>query len=81
MLRHLREPGGHARGCWAVDLVLGRVMTESEWPVCNDPRRMLGTLTGKASRRKLLLFRVACIRAAWDRLGDDRSRRAVAWPS
>ena len=24
MLRHCREPGEHVRGCWAVDLVLGR---------------------------------------------------------
>jgi hypothetical protein len=24
LLRHLREPRGHVRGCWAVDLLLGR---------------------------------------------------------
>jgi hypothetical protein len=24
LLRHLREPNGHVRGCWAVDLLLGR---------------------------------------------------------
>ena len=23
LLRHLREPGGHVRGCWGLDLVLG----------------------------------------------------------
>jgi hypothetical protein len=24
LLRHLREPAGHVRGCWALDLLLGR---------------------------------------------------------
>jgi hypothetical protein len=24
LLRHLRQPGGHVRGCWAVDLLMGR---------------------------------------------------------
>ena len=24
LLRHCREPGEHVRGCWAVDLVLGK---------------------------------------------------------
>jgi hypothetical protein len=24
LLRHLREPSGHVRGCWALDLLLGR---------------------------------------------------------
>jgi hypothetical protein len=24
LLRHLREPGEHVRGCWALDLLLGR---------------------------------------------------------
>jgi hypothetical protein len=23
LLRHLRSPGGHVRGCWAVDALLG----------------------------------------------------------
>jgi hypothetical protein len=25
LVRHLREPGLHVRGCWAVDVILGRV--------------------------------------------------------
>jgi hypothetical protein len=25
ILAHLRSPGSHARGCWVIDLVLGRV--------------------------------------------------------
>jgi hypothetical protein len=24
LLRHLREPGGHVRGCWAIDALMGR---------------------------------------------------------
>ena len=24
LLRHLREPGGHVRGCWAIDALLGK---------------------------------------------------------
>ena len=25
LLSHLRSPGPHVRGCWAVDLILGKV--------------------------------------------------------
>jgi hypothetical protein len=52
-------------------------MTEIEWMTATDLRPLLGVLEGKASSRKMRLFRVACLRVSWDRLGDDRSRRAV----
>jgi hypothetical protein len=26
LLAHLRSPGPHVRGCWAIDLLLGRVL-------------------------------------------------------
>jgi hypothetical protein len=50
---------------------------ESEWLRCTNPGQMLGFLRGKASDRKLGLFRVACCRRVWDLLTDERSRTAV----
>jgi hypothetical protein len=38
-------------------------MTEAEWLTCTDPRPMLEFLRGKASRRKMALWAVACYRA------------------
>ena len=35
-------------------------MTEAEWVKCEEPVRMLNSLKGKASERKLRLFAVAC---------------------
>jgi hypothetical protein len=52
-------------------------MTEAEWLTGIDPTPMLEFLRGKASDRKLRLLGVAIARASWDRLNDDRSRRAV----
>ena len=31
LLRHLRQPDGHVRGCWALDAVLDAVAAEGEW--------------------------------------------------
>lgn len=64
-------------------------MDEAEWLASADPAAMLELVTpgrsggvGKlksqmASDRQLRLFTVACCRAVWDRLSDERSRRAV----
>lgn len=30
VLSHCREPGTHVRGCWVVELMLGRSLAESE---------------------------------------------------
>jgi hypothetical protein len=52
-------------------------MTEDEWLACTDPEPMLAFLRGKTSDRKLRLFACACLRWAWGRLEDARSREAV----
>src|SRR4051812_12391173 len=52
-------------------------MTEAEWLGCADPTPMLEFLRSKVSDRKLRLLGVAIARASWDRLEDERSRRAV----
>lgn len=45
-------------------------MTEAEWIVCIDPKRMLEHLRGRASDRKLLQFTAACARALGRAVGD-----------
>jgi hypothetical protein len=62
-------------------------MSEAEWLACADPAAVLRELEWRCnaeevvlyrSHRKLRLFAVACCRAVWSRLTDERSRRAVA---
>jgi hypothetical protein len=52
-------------------------MTKAEWLACTDPTPVLELLRGKASERRLRLFNVVCCRRVWDRLVNERSRRAV----
>jgi hypothetical protein len=52
-------------------------MTEAEWRGCDDLQPMLEFLRGKASDRKLRLFACACCRCLWERLTDERTRKAI----
>lgn len=52
-------------------------MTEIEWLICSDPRRLLSFLKAKATVRKVQLFAVACCRGLGRWLPDQRSRKAV----
>jgi hypothetical protein len=52
-------------------------MTEAEWLICTEPRRMLPVVSSTISKRKLRLFACACCRRVWDVLPDARSRLAV----
>ena len=52
-------------------------MTEADWFGSADPDRMLESLAGRASDRKLYLFGSACCRRIWHLLADGRSREAV----
>jgi hypothetical protein len=79
ILQHCRNPGPHARGCWALDVLLRRdgIRTEADWLECTDPTPMLEFLPYKVSNRKLRLFCCGCCRRVWRFMADERSRRAV----
>src|SRR5437879_3675405 len=60
----------------------GIPMTEAEWLACTDPERMLECLQVEflwrgGYDRQLQLFGVACCRAVWHLLEDERYRQAV----
>jgi hypothetical protein len=52
-------------------------MTEAEWFVCGDPKKMLAFLGNTASTRKVRLFACACCYRVAHFLIDDRSRVAI----
>ena len=54
-------------------------MNEEQWLACDDPRRMLQSLGGTASDRKLRLFSLACYGRVARHVRDDRSRAAAAF--
>jgi hypothetical protein len=52
-------------------------MTEAEWLTGQDLLAMLVFLMRRASKRKEILYSVACCRLIWHMIADDRSRSAV----
>lgn len=52
-------------------------MDEMSWFTCTDPGPMLKYLRWKGDSRKWRLFACACCRQVWNRLADDRLRKAV----
>jgi hypothetical protein len=52
-------------------------MSEKRWLDSLEPEPMLDFLDGKITARKLRLIACAACRFVWDKLVDDRSRRAV----
>src|SRR5581483_9702613 len=51
--------------------------TGQQWQACDDPRRLLGHLRGRAGPRGLRLAAVACCHLVWPLTTDPRSREAV----
>ncbi|MFY0535368.1 hypothetical protein [Nannocystis pusilla] len=84
-LAHLRGPGPHFRGCWALDAVLGKgqgapVFTEIQWYTASRPSVMLhwwGYLREPLGPRKLRLLAVACCRLRWRDLARCGLEHAV----
>lgn len=84
ILAHCARRGGHARGCWVVDGLLGMgdgvgagLVSESDWSTCADPAPMSEILCPAATDRKWRLFSVACCRRVWELTQDARSREAI----
>jgi hypothetical protein len=85
LLGHLRSPGPHFRGCWALDAVLGlgpgrEVVTEDDWLAATRPFEMLRWwefFRGKPSARKKRLLACASCRLISHLMREDFLRRAV----
>ena len=85
LLAHLRSPGPHFRGCWALDAVLGNgqgkaIVTEEEWWAETHPFYMLRFWTylrDEPSPRKLRLLACACCRRVPQLLAEPPLRRAL----
>jgi hypothetical protein len=52
-------------------------MDEPEWLDCTDPNRMLRSVRGKATVRKLRLFGCACVRRIWELFSHDKDALPV----
>jgi hypothetical protein len=52
-------------------------MTEAEWMIGTRPTKLLPTIRGRASNRKLRLFACACCRRMWEWMTEADQRRQV----
>jgi hypothetical protein len=85
LLTHLRSPGPHFRGCWALDAVLVKgpgkdLLTEKEWLEDTHPYYLLNWweyFRGDISPRKSRLLACECCRLIWSLFTDERLRHAV----
>jgi hypothetical protein len=85
LLTHLRSPGPHVRGCWALDAILGKgqgkdPVTEAEWLNETHPFDMLRWweyYRGKPSARRQRLLACACCRLISHLMTDECLRQAV----
>jgi hypothetical protein len=79
VVAHCRSEGPYVRGCWVVDLLLGKecAMTEQEWLACTEPAAMFKWLHSvrKAERRQLGLFFAACCSRIRPSIVEERSKR------
>ena len=81
ILSHCRSPLDHVRGCWVVDLLLGKEdhsMSESRWFESTELGEMFRFLWNhrELSRRKQLLFGIAC----FPKDAACRNSRRAGWP-
>jgi hypothetical protein len=82
ILTHCRSELDHVRGCWVIDLLLGKEdhrLTQAQWAGSAGLERMFRFLWNHRglSRRKQLLFGVACCRRIWHRLHEEEHRWVV----
>jgi hypothetical protein len=52
-------------------------MTEAEWLTSTDSQKMLESIQGTATERKMRLFLIACAHLVWDQFTDPVMRHAV----
>jgi uncharacterized membrane protein len=84
VLEHCRGPGGHIRGCWVLDALLGHetavhtgLIADADWQACDNPEPLLYFLRDKGTDRQWRLFAVACCRRIGHLITDARSKRAI----
>src|SRR5579884_696324 len=85
LIIHLRSPGPHFRGCWALDVILGKgqgrdLVSKEDWQSETHPFYMLSWwryYRGEPSPRKRRLLACACCRLVWHLFIDQHLRLAV----
>jgi len=85
LITHLRSPGPHFRGCWALDAILGKgqgrdLVSKEDWQSETHPFYMLNWwryYKGEPSPRKSRLLACACCRLVWHLFIDEHLRLAV----
>jgi hypothetical protein len=80
VLEHCRGLGPHVRGCWVLDVILGRSdVIGQEWLEVTDPDKMLEIVFHFTSRRKVQLFHCAGLRRLWHHLTPPERSMLDFW--